>query len=73
MSADAQVPKRDRLGVGTRPDAAAMTYLLLCPWCEDESAFDGELDDELTCRVCGLSIGLATDSAEIELPLQEAA
>ena len=50
-----------------------MTYLLLCAWCEDEAPFDGELDDELTCRGCGLRIELATESARIDLALPDAA
>ena len=64
---------RDRLGVTSARDAARMTYLLLCPWCEDEAPFDGELDDELTCRGCGLRIELATESARIDLALPDAA
>lgn len=50
-----------------------MTYLLLCPWCEDEAPFDGELDGELTCLGCGIRIELATESTLVELALPEAA
>lgn len=50
-----------------------MIYLLLCPWCEDESPFDGELDGELTCRGCGLRIALAATTAQIGPPRAEAA
>lgn len=50
-----------------------MTYLLLCPWCEEEAQFDGELDEELTCRGCGIRISLATESAEMDLALPTAA
>ena len=50
-----------------------MTYLLLCPWCEDEAPFDGELDEELTCRGCGLRICFADDAANLDLQLPEAA
>ena len=50
-----------------------MTYLLLCPWCEEEAPFDGDLDDELTCRVCGLRIELANETAQIDISLPNAA
>ncbi len=50
-----------------------MIYLLLCPWCENEAPFDGELDGELTCRGCGLHISLAASTAQIGLPVAEAA
>lgn len=64
---------RDRLGVANARDAARMTYLLLCPWCEEEAPFDGELDDQLTCLGCGLRIELTSESARVELPLPQAA
>ena len=64
---------RDSLGVAIGRDAAPMTYVLLCPWCEEEAPFDGELDDELICLGCGLRIEISSESARIELELPEAA
>ena len=64
---------RDRLGVTSQAQTARMTYLLICPWCEEEAPFDGEVEEGLVCLACGLRIELATETAAIELALPEAA
>jgi hypothetical protein len=64
----------DRRGVAGRADTPGMTVHLICPWCEDEVAFEVDRDsDELLCSACGTSFDFAPDPAVTYALLYEAA
>ena len=72
--ADRHLPNRDTLGVARRPQDAAMTIQLDCPWCQDEVAFEvDETRDELVCSACGVRTEFAPDPVATYSLLYEAA
>ncbi|MGH2488299.1 MAG: hypothetical protein ACRDFR_01600 [Candidatus Limnocylindria bacterium] len=51
-----------------------MTVHLICPWCDDEVAFEVDRNsDELLCSACGTSFDFAPDPAVTYALLYEAA
>jgi len=65
---------RDTRGVAIAAQACRMTIQLICPWCEDEVAFDvDEAADEIVCSACGTRTELAPDPVTTFNLLYEAA
>ncbi len=51
-----------------------MTIHLICPWCEDEVAFEvDEAADEIVCGACGIRTEFAPDPVTTFSLLYEAA
>ncbi len=51
-----------------------MTIQLICPWCEDEVAFEvDEAADEIVCSACGTRTDFAPDPFTTYSLLYEAA
>ena len=64
----------DTRGVVEGRDPSRMTVHLICPWCNDEVAFEVDRDsDELLCSACGTSFDFAPDPAVTYALLYEAA
>jgi DNA-directed RNA polymerase subunit RPC12/RpoP len=65
---------RDRLGVAAGAQHMGMTVQLICPWCEDEVAFEvDEAADEIVCSACGTRTEFAPDPVLTYSLLYEAA